>query len=55
MTELHNFVHPRVIDEASLEVTMLDNIAHELNRLNKTMSFISETLLCMGKYFQSKE
>lgn len=41
---LENFVHPKVIDEGSLEVTMLDNIAHELLKLNDTMSKICEAL-----------
>lgn len=44
MRSLHNFVHEKVIDEASLEVTMMDNIAHELLKLNDTLSNISKIL-----------
>lgn len=44
MSNLQNFVHPKLIDEASLEITMLDNIAHELLKLNETMFDIKEAL-----------
>lgn len=44
MSSLQNFVHHKVIDEGSLEVTMLDNIAHELLKLNDTMAHIKEAL-----------